>query len=39
LEGFTNKDIADIIGLSANNIGVKLTRIRAALKDKMDKQS
>ena len=36
LEGFTNKDIAEIIGLSANNVAVKLTRIRAALKDKMD---
>lgn len=36
LEGFSNKDIAEILGLSANHVAVKLTRIRAALKEKMD---
>ncbi|MEO1565251.1 MAG: sigma-70 family RNA polymerase sigma factor [Pseudomonadota bacterium] len=32
LEGFSNVEIADILGLTANNIGVRLTRARAELK-------
>jgi len=39
LEGFSNQDIANIIGLTANNIAVKLTRIRSTLKTKMDTSS
>lgn len=39
LEGFTQKESAEILGLTPSNIGVKLTRIRAKLKDLMDTQS
>ena len=31
LEGLTNADVADIVGISENNVAVRLTRARAAL--------
>ncbi|MEZ5172192.1 MAG: RNA polymerase sigma factor [Bacteroidia bacterium] len=37
LEGFSNKEIADITGMTSNNIGVKLFRIRELLSEKMNK--
>lgn len=36
LEGYANKDIADIIGISEVNVRVKLTRIRKKLKKMME---
>lgn len=35
LDGYNNKEIADIIGLKANHIGVKLHRIKEKLISKM----
>jgi RNA polymerase sigma-70 factor (ECF subfamily) len=31
LEGLSNADVADIVGISENNVAVRLTRARAAL--------
>ena len=31
LEGLTNAEVADIVGISENNVAVRLTRARAAL--------
>lgn len=38
LDGYANEEIADISGLSKNNVAVKLHRIREALTKKMTKQ-
>lgn len=37
LEGFSNIEIADITGMTSNNIGVRLHRIRELLTQKMNK--
>jgi RNA polymerase sigma-70 factor, ECF subfamily len=34
LDGFSYKDIAAIVGITENNVGVKINRIKAALADK-----
>jgi RNA polymerase sigma-70 factor (ECF subfamily) len=39
LEGFGNKEIADITGMSANTIGVRLHRIKETLTQKMNQRS
>lgn len=39
LEGFSNIEIGDITGMTANNIGVRLHRIREHLSSKMNKES
>lgn len=39
LEGFGNKEIADITGMSANTIGVRLHRIKETLTQKMNQLS
>jgi len=39
LEGFSQKESSEILGLTPNHIGVKLTRIRRKLKILMDKSS
>ena len=31
LEGLSNAEVADIVGISENNVAVRLTRARAAL--------
>ncbi|UCG39729.1 MAG: hypothetical protein JSV00_04895 [bacterium] len=36
LEGFTNAEIADILGLSLDNVKIRLHRARAALKDSLE---
>lgn len=35
LDGFTNSEIADILGISVNNTGVKLHRIKSLLTQKL----
>lgn len=39
LEGFANKEVAEITGMSANSIGVRLHRIKEVLTYKMNKES
>lgn len=38
LEDYGNREIAEITGLSKNNVGVKLHRIKEALKEKINQQ-
>jgi RNA polymerase sigma-70 factor (ECF subfamily) len=35
LEGLTHAEIADVTGITENNVAVRLTRARKALKDAM----
>jgi RNA polymerase sigma factor (sigma-70 family) len=35
LEGLSNAEVADIVGISENNVAVRLTRARAALSDRL----
>ena len=35
LEGFTPAEIAEMLGLTANGVSIRLTRARAALRDLM----
>ncbi len=37
LEGFSYKEIAEILGISVNNVGVKLNRIKTKLKNTIKK--
>lgn len=37
LEGFSHAEIGDILGISVNNVGVRLSRARSALKGALEK--
>ncbi len=39
LDGFSYRDMAEILGLSESNVGVKINRIKSALADKLAKES
>jgi RNA polymerase sigma-70 factor (ECF subfamily) len=39
LEDYDNGEIADITGLSKNNVGVKLHRIKEALRKKLNEKA
>jgi RNA polymerase sigma-70 factor (ECF subfamily) len=39
LDGFSYKDIADIVGISQGNVGVKINRIKAALTSQLAKET
>jgi RNA polymerase sigma factor (sigma-70 family) len=38
LEGLTNAEVADIVGITENNVAVRLTRARATLSRRLDAQ-
>jgi RNA polymerase sigma-70 factor (ECF subfamily) len=38
LDGFSYREIAQVLGLSESNVGVKLTRIKAALAARLDRE-
>lgn len=39
LEGLSNAEVADVVGISENNVAVRLTRARAALSSQLNSRS